>query len=258
MQRKSKQAGFSLIEAAMSLTLMGLVMAVAVPTLIKYQTQLKYKETEKNQELVIRSIAAYLLQNRGKPPIPADPSNNNAESFGKSAPEPYERLGIVPFKTLGIPESVAKDGFKRYFTYAIASRLEKVGMFEMSANESTIVVRDEHGNKPHDDQQFIPFVLISHGEQGGGAFQGGGQLPPQGPDEAINARQDFVFVDKPLSSIPGNEFGHRVKWVTNKNLLPLYGYTANKKEQKADNVQEENVILIQEAVIDEEPTHNLI
>ncbi len=66
-------------------------------------------------------LQEYLAQN-GRLPCPADvlapPESRGERRFG-CAQTRGGYIGIVPYRTLGLPESVAKDGYGQWMTYVV-------------------------------------------------------------------------------------------------------------------------------------------
>jgi len=65
-------------------------------------------------------------------PCPVDPYNKNPDSWGRDIARCWPRFSdedttywlakaqdLVPFRSLGLSENLVKDGYGRYFTYAV-------------------------------------------------------------------------------------------------------------------------------------------
>lgn len=256
------QAGFSLLEMSIVLIIIGTLSSVMVPLLLKHTSAANRTLTRQHQEAVFYSLAAHLLA--GNPlPCPADPAALGAQ-FGLAREGgcrgPSTAVGIVPFRTLGMPEAMVRDGYHRFFTYAVEPKVTvepddfNGGRFDDRFRESycnipghrnpcalNLVVKNaqgdpviggEEGSMAFDaeNQDFIAVVIVSHGEAGHGAFRCNGtperlKIQDFGEGEAQNAKDDLVFIDRPYSSNPENFFRHLVSWVTHKNLVAVYGHT---------------------------------
>jgi prepilin-type N-terminal cleavage/methylation domain-containing protein len=254
------QAGFSLLEMSIVLVIIGTLASVMMPVLIKQSVVAKRTLTRQHQQDIFYSLAAYLLA--GNPlPCPADPAATG-EGFGVEreggCSDPTQAIGILPFRTLGLPESVARDGYHRFYTYAVEPKLTQEpddfngGKFDDRFRDSYCKIRLEGRTpsmnlqvqnadgysvlgsalEPFADQNsdYIAVVIISHGEAGHGAFDGEGSAvrfrsPKFGSGEDQNAQNNLIFVDQPYSSNPMNFFRHMTAWVTHKNLVAIYGHT---------------------------------
>lgn len=254
MIKDGYRSGFSLIEVAIALTVIGIVASFAMPTFLKYRLHGQFEVTRQRQEAILYSLASYLLVSR-EVPCPADPEST-AKTFGVArlmCTAPANKLvGIVPFRTLGLPEVTAKDGFGRYFTYAIDREVRNEDFdFETrqykdafsehyctrkgGIGRDRLIVKNGHGvsvfaqgheNYTESENDFVVVVLVSHGPTGCGAFiKGGARWKGDRPslDEQLNADATLTFVDRPYSIATENPFRHIVKWVSHKNLTSVYG-----------------------------------
>lgn len=223
----NKLPAFSLIEMAMVLIIIGVISGFALPALKEILDHQKARETIQNQEKILYAIASYAHQNKIIP-YPADPQNSN----GREDKITRRRRGIIPYADLGLPESIAKDGYHRWFTYIIddyyavqppPSPASSVIQPDLSRLCETI----SHFNslKIRDKQVHIAFAIISHGPQGRGAYPQSMSPPPLGIDEQQNSISDQEIIDRPFSSDPQRPFSHKVVWVTSRNLLALYGHS---------------------------------
>lgn len=204
---------FTLIEMSIVLIIVGIIAGFGLPALTNMLFQQKMNQTVKNQEVVLQALAAYVNANNWLPlphKVPGETRHN---------------VGLVPYKTLGLPESYAKDGFKNWMTYAV----EKSLVSNINAL-SICQARDKKMNLHHPDgrpvfdkpNDLVAVVLISHGPDGHGAFnEAGGRspVPETRPLEAINADETLNFVTAPYH--PDN-FQHKVTWVTRNNLMAIY------------------------------------
>ena len=64
---------------------------------------------------------------------------------------------------------------------------------------------------------FIAFVLVSHGVAGAGAFDDSGQRKPAVGDKLKNLGST-PFIDRPVIK----EYDDRVRWVSRNNLMAMY------------------------------------
>lgn len=144
---KKQDKGFTLIELAVSIMIAGLMAAGIVSLLRLSQGQRTQDITARNMEMVVAALAIY-VESSGRLPCPADPGEGDPSLFGwewgvtaagiaggRPVPVPTCRnwaapaagvgapavnTGIVPFLTLGLDESVTRDAWGRYFTYAVS------------------------------------------------------------------------------------------------------------------------------------------
>lgn len=222
--------GFSLIEIAVVLIIIGLISGMALPAIITMLDWQKAATTAQNQEKILYALASYAIQNRSLP-YAAKPIN----SYGKQDIETRRRRGIVPYTDLGLSENVAKDGYHHWITYVLdhdyATLPEKPqGKLLMERPKNKLCEMPQsstylHLNPLHikGGQKNIALALISHGSKGRGAYPNPLESGLMGSDEKQNATSDKEIIDRPISQDPQNPFSHKVVWVTASNLLALYG-----------------------------------
>ena len=185
-----------------------------------------------------------MLQN-GYLPLPADP-HASPTRFGLSRgmiTQPSDMRGLVPFKTLGLSEHFAKDGFGRYFTY-MGGSAEKANLtvshkasfcttpppylLQVSERRATGALSE----RPHhaETQDPTAVILMSHGESGYGGYHGAAgrlhRLHVQrryGPDKYFNASGQLHVISRGHSKKKGDMFDDMIIWVSRHNLMAFYG-----------------------------------
>jgi prepilin-type N-terminal cleavage/methylation domain-containing protein len=188
---KLKKAGFSLLEMSVVLVIIGLVVGGGITLLVG--------SVEKNQqELTIRRIEAIqqsLLHFRrafNRLPCPADAtlaiSNDN---FGVEAAKLDPTLatcrgsapsanyvdastnidsGMVPTRALGLADDFAFDGWGRRIIYVVDNRATVQNAFTtITISDSTARITIEQTTGSSKNTRAI-YALLSHGENGHGAF----------------------------------------------------------------------------------------
>jgi prepilin-type N-terminal cleavage/methylation domain-containing protein len=230
LMKNHARAGFSLIEVAIVLIIMGVMLGAAMPSILRYRQQACLRETKERQDMVTYAVAAYAVINN-RLPCPADPAAQG-DKKGKSV-NPCQTvahaIGIVPYHTLGLPENQAKDGFGRYMTYAVPIDHNGQGNLCRARPDPLLQLKDESGDVFPQNMQagdnFVAMVLISHGPLGHGAYNpnGVGKIISSDASEKERVNGDnLVFYDLPFS-LGENAFRHKLKWVSRNNLLAGYG-----------------------------------
>lgn len=103
------------------------------------------------------------------------------EVFPGQGPE-YVLIGIVPFRTLAeqhdiMPEYAAFDGYGNRLTYAITERMADqtfTVINPVGINWGAISIFDENGRMTTNPTSNVYYTLISHGEDGKGAYNESG------------------------------------------------------------------------------------
>lgn len=225
--RGSAEAGFSLLELAIVLVILGIIGSVTLPLLSVHIKREAYVKTRSHQEYVLNAIAAFVKKNN-RFPCPAEPHILGA-NFGVAlvSCRLEKAKGIIPFKTLGIHENYARDGFKRLMTYVVEPELTKGEINPREEEGGFITVKNEEGssvvgpiNQTEKIPNYIAIVIISHGESGVGAYKGKGQSDKiwgesLAPAKRENLDDDFTFIDS-------HETDDLLRWETRDQFLQHY------------------------------------
>lgn len=176
----SSESGFSLLELAIVLLILGTIAGFGIPLLTAHMTRMAITKTRAHQDYVVDALAMYVEKHR-RLPCPAA-SHIQGMNFGiaQESCRMEKAQGIVPFKTLGISESYARDGFKRFMTYVVEPELAKKLINPQEEAGGLITVKNDEGynvlasNKQGEkNQNYIAFVIVSHDQEGpktGNAF----------------------------------------------------------------------------------------
>jgi prepilin-type N-terminal cleavage/methylation domain-containing protein len=222
-------AGFSILELAIVLLILGILGGASIPLLKARISREATLKTREHQSQSIGAIAAFVEKNH-RFPCPADPKITGAD-YGL---EPKERKchkakaeGILPFRTLGISEVYAKDGFKRFMTYAVdpnladrdyENQIENAlgGWITVKNEDGFSVISDQKGKNPN----YVAFVLISHGESGIGSYMGNGQSTKLlnqavSPYKKENFDGNFIFIES-------SQTDDILKWISRDHFLKHY------------------------------------
>ena len=131
---RRKDGGFTLIEMAISIVIIGIIFSGTIVFAARYFQTQKIDITRKRLDTIANALSVY-AQTHYRLPCPADPgaaagkkgvegSSGQCFTSGQTAAQIYSAtVGIVPWKTLGIPEESVVDGWNRYITYKPAPNL---------------------------------------------------------------------------------------------------------------------------------------
>lgn len=128
----TEQQGFTLVELAVVIVIVGLVMGGILATIKPILFQSRLTATEANMNRMIDVVSAYAQRNN-RIPCPADPDQSAAaQPYGAeigsgaagsavgSCPPGGPVEGIVPFLTLGLDPDDVRDGWGNFVTYRVS------------------------------------------------------------------------------------------------------------------------------------------
>ena len=154
---RSPMGGFSLVEMAMVLLIVGLIVGTSLKAGVAYISIEKRKVTSARLSAVDSALVNYVAQNR-RLPCPADGAiasgNANAGVEGRIAGVcPSVNRGVVPWVTLGIPESDAQDGWFNRITYSVPSATVIVPNIGFTSDQALDMTNcDPAGSAPRVDR----------------------------------------------------------------------------------------------------------
>lgn len=199
------KSGFSLLEMAIVLAIVGLVLTGLIPSLTAQMEQQHRNDTTKQMIDLKDALIGYALVN-GRLPCPAKGSiPSTTANAGLS--DCTLTSGVVPWATLGTNET---DAWGRRFTYSVSSAFINSN-FTLSSNGTLTVKTATTGGT--NVATGIPAVFLSHGPNGFGAYtpQGGVPLKTSSSlDEADNSNADTNFVSHDFTPT----FDDQVAWIS--------------------------------------------
>lgn len=224
-----QSSGFTLVEIAIVLVILGLLLGGMLMPLSKQMEQRRIEQTQKSLDEVNQALMGFAIAN-GYLPCPADPTvASGAAGAGQARARDVSSCtggnhGVLPWATLGVNET---DAWGNRYTYRVTasfadttngtgcSLTPKVGVsFELcSAGDAT--VRATSGGTTL--ATGIPAVVVSHGKNGAGAYNTSGiQLTVSADaDEAENSDADTEFVNKTGT----DTYDDIVAWMTPNTLF---------------------------------------
>ncbi len=205
------KAGYSLLEQALSIGILSIIVASGALYFEKKDQAEKREETERRMSVIEDALAAYYLDasidvvgsfNDGQFPCPASPdldpfnsnyakevlSGNNCTATSPINLQDGYYYGVVPTRTLQLPDYYALDGWGRKFSFVV----DKSHMPNLGTEWSD------------SDLDEVLYHLISHGENGLGAYGVmGAKIRNATGDELNNSisASDYINIaDKPHSN----------------------------------------------------------
>lgn len=235
--KKKQQNGFTLIEIAMVLMIIGLLLGGLIPTLSAQMDAQRSNKTQKQLNEIKDAITGFAIIN-GRLPMPAcgtiatGQANAGVELSAASAvlcTSGASDISVLPWTTLGVDET---DAWGRRFTYSvtpnyadsgvgsdgtgIATCTTAVGVSFQLCSTATLEARASSPGGTIVASE-IPAVIVSHGVNGLGAYQpgGGAKIAAASGDELENADNDITFVSKDQVQ---NGFDDLVVWISPNTL----------------------------------------
>ena len=201
------QCGFSLIEIAIVLVILGLVLGGVLAPLSSQYENSRRNETTVILEKVLEASYGYAIVN-GQFPCPDISGDGLENRLGVNCVSP---TGGLPWVTLGVGKNDAwGQPFGYQVTTGFADSSDGTGCgsatpgvsFELCSN-GDITVRDSSGGGLV--AQNVPALVWSMGKN---------WAVSTSPDEGENSDGDAVFVSKIYSGLNGSEFDDLIVWVT--------------------------------------------
>jgi prepilin-type N-terminal cleavage/methylation domain-containing protein len=226
----NQQKGFSLLEMAIVLTIVGLLLAGLLPFLTGQIEQQHRSETRKQLDDIQQALFGFALSN-GRLPCPADGTIAtvaglvNGAGLEKVGCTAGANGGVLPWVTLGVNET---DAWGRRFTYRVTpdfadavSTTTYAGCIPIPAPTQSSFALCSSGNLTigltagaTNVANNIPAIIISHGTDGLGAYMPSGQqiqpIPPANTDQGDNTDNDNNFVSHDFTA----SFDDLVVWLS--------------------------------------------
>lgn len=215
---KLKNKGFTLVEIAIVLVIVGLMLAAFLTPLRAQLSQRDNAETRAKLSEISEALFGYALNHtaavNGKPYLPCpDTDGDGAEN--RTANLCTSLVGGLPFRDLSL---VSTDSWGRNFIYRVTqSFADSNNGFILGMNGNITVLDSAGGNTLATN---IPAIVISLGENGA-------LLPVVGADQSENTDGDTVFVSKSFTDSATNPYDDLLVWLS-PNVLMNRMVTAGK------------------------------
>lgn len=217
--KTSTQQGFSLVEIAIVLVIVGLMIGGLLVPLSAQLEQRRISDTQKTLEEAKEALNGYAVR-YGHLPCPAISASNGLEDRRGAACANNRRDGFLPWATLGVQKNDSWNHLLRYsVTPGFSNSAAPFGL--STPRDISVVTRDAGGTL----QQLtalrdVPALVMSHGKNGFGATSDQGVRSAAqvdgNLDERNNAGGAVTFISRPASGFgtPGGEFDDQVAWVS--------------------------------------------
>jgi prepilin-type N-terminal cleavage/methylation domain-containing protein len=230
----SRARGFTLIEVAVALTVVGLLLG----SFLKFYAILDQKErieTTRERLATLRTQLIYYVITHDRLPCPAsgmkrkgasDDATDPCASDQTNPPEGVDLYspvvdkktehsesfdiwtGVMPVRDLQLDPQMGVDGWGNKFTYAVSRNLTMPGgMRGNPIPRGHISVVDGDGANLLETPNTGRYVIISHGPSGAGAWtpDGGRRACPGGTLSESNCNNSGSFVIAPFSTAHGEK-----------------------------------------------------
>ncbi len=214
------QEGFTLVELAIVMAVAGILLAGAMKLLGGQLDQSRLKATRDRLRMAYDALTAFYVAHAYLP-CPADGALASSDAnYGRAQPETSGACTgvaathrVLPWRTLGLQEALSFDGWQQRLTYQVSAPLTTAG----AAGPGDLSIRDGAASVAGTTELTAQaaFVVISHGENGLGAWLPSGQRKTTASisaHEAENTDGAAPFVDKAPSQAVGDEFDDLVIW----------------------------------------------
>lgn len=213
-------AGFTLIELAIALVVIGLLLGLLTPAIGARLEHKQVTETLQTLHDAQEALLGFAVAN-GRLPRPATSVDDGLEN-----PEPCTDdarcTGFVPWQTLGIRKT---DGWHKLIRYSVTPAyadgrfaLDSVATKKIqSRNGAGILTYLVGGSGSCTSSPCAAAVLLSHGKNNWGTLESGAPLGDgsvANADEDANAGATTRFIARPPGNLPaGGEFDDLVVWL---------------------------------------------
>lgn len=217
-----KQNGFTFIELAIVLVIVGFLLASFSAALKNYLEKSKQDKNSIKIETIELALDTY-FNAYGKLPCPASPTAlPDTAAFGRqvalnctSAPQTTQvvrvnnlskniRIGAVPVRDLNIPDEYIMDANNNKFIYAVTETSATPGEFDINGGGISIV--DSNDNSVITPPNSAHYAVLSTGQDGVGSYNLVGTVNEPcvaGSQQSENCDNDGVFRSTLLVSTAG-------------------------------------------------------
>jgi prepilin-type N-terminal cleavage/methylation domain-containing protein len=212
----SRQGGFTLLEIAVVLVIVGLLLGGVLGNLGTLQKRQREERTQRQEEEIREALIVFAVVNR-RLPCPAAPATPESvvgagvERAPTGAGCTGGAVGVLPWATLGLPQT---DSWGRRFTYRVSPTVSRIApaITLASIGDATIQNRALVSTAVQ-----VPVVIVSHGADAAGSRNTVGALAGAGsnPSQQENSDADSIFV----ADTPTGGFDDLVTWVPTTLLL---------------------------------------
>lgn len=214
MGENRRVCGFSLIEMAIAITIIGLLAGSYLQYYSTMEKKAHFETTKKRLDDINKALVNYIVKN-GALPAPEKPSPRqniiayDIDPSHKAMDHSNEVwIGVVPTGSLLLAKEQGLDGWGNKFTYAVSARNTfPQGMLGYPPPPGIINVIDGDRNNILDIPGSGRYVVVSHGPTGAGAWTAEARRPCDlEAKDGENCNDDNTFMIAEWSLAKGSGF----------------------------------------------------
>jgi prepilin-type N-terminal cleavage/methylation domain-containing protein len=217
IQNKSN-SGFTLVEMAVALVIVGLLLGGMSLPLLKLQEQTTYSDTRRQLNEIRDTLLGYGMSH-GYLPCPAVSAANGAEDRNAGTGACNKRVGFLPWAELSIPKL---DSWGQLYRYSVTNTFSNSSTKISMTSPGDITVQNRDSSGALTNITGIPAVVLSFGKSAAWGTTDSGSLISDSSatniDEDVNGNDatGTNFVTRDINSntaSTGGEFDDLVVWI---------------------------------------------
>lgn len=218
-----RQRGFSLVELAIVLIIVGLLLSSMMPPLTAQIDQRNYNQTEQQFNEIREALIGFAVTN-GRLPRPATSLADGAENPVICANN-AACTGFIPWVTLGLKKT---DAWNKMIRYSVTPAYANATVNLATNGNRKVQTRDNAGATSYligsaGGCPCTPAVIYSTGKNNWGVTENGTALPDSSvtnADEDSNESATTDYFSRYQSNVPaGGEFDDIVIWISPSVLM---------------------------------------
>lgn len=211
-------SGFTLIELAISLVIIGFLLGATILPLLTLQEQNTFSDSRRQLGEIREALIGYGVTH-GHLPCPAISNVNGGEDRNAATGACNARVGGLPWAELGFPKL---DNWGHLYRYSVSNNFSNSANMISLASLGDITVAARDGSGATSNILNIPVVVMSYGSRASWAFQDNGtqiaDTSLTNVDEDVNGNtplgSNFVVKDVVANTAAtGGEFDDLVAWI---------------------------------------------